>query len=143
MDGQNDNKPHKLEDLKSRLFSKTYRNKLEYKDGFTSPLHKAVPDSWETGSNVATRLADKILTKTSLFKKIFIISVAFFTLSAGYAAFVFFAGSNTVSNENIEIAITGNNFVAGGEELDLIISIANKNAASLDLVDLLVEYPKG
>lgn len=142
MERENDNRPHKLEDLKSKLFSKNFRNKMEYKDGFSHPPHGAVPDAW-TSEGVAARLADKILTQTSLFKKIFIISVSFFALSLGYAAYVFFAGSNTVSNDNIEIAITGNSFVAGGEELDLVISIANKNTTSLDLVDLLVEYPKG
>ena len=142
MERENDNRPHKLEDLKRRLFSKNYQNKVEYKDGFSASSHGKVSDSWEAGETVA-RLADKILTKTALFKKIFVISLAFFALSAGYAAYVFFAGSNTVSNENIDISITGNNFVAGGEELDLVIGIANKNTTSLDLVDLLIEYPKG
>ncbi|MDP9249735.1 MAG: hypothetical protein M3M85_04490 [bacterium] len=141
MERENDNKPHKLEDLKRRLFSKTYRNKVEYKDGFSPVSHGKVADSWQNNETVV-RLTDKILTKTSLFKKVFVISVAFFILSMGYAAYVFFAGSNTVSNDNIEISITGNNFVAGGEELDLVISVANKNTTSLDLVDLLVEYPK-
>ena len=129
METGKDNRPHKLEDLKRRLFSKNYRNKMEYKDGFSPVSHRKVADSWENSETVS-RLTDKILKKTSLFKKFFVISIAFFILSVGYAAYVFFAGSNTVSNDNIEISITGNNFVAGGEELDLVIGIANRNAAS-------------
>jgi hypothetical protein len=57
--------------------------------------------------------------------------------------FVFFAGGNTVSNDNIDISIIGNNFTTGGEELPLIIGITNRNSLPLDLVDLVIEYPKG
>jgi hypothetical protein len=55
---------------------------------------------------------------------------------------MFFAGGNTVSNNNIDIAILGNTFTAGGEELPLQIEITNKNNSALELADLLIEYPK-
>lgn len=134
--------PHKLEDLKSKLFSKNYKSGVEHHDGFSPMARKEVPDSWDEDENVAG-LRNKIIAKTSMFKRIFIVSVVFFIFSLSYAAYVFFAGSNTVSNDNIDIAVTGNNFTAGGEALDLIISITNRNNTSLDLADLVVEYPKG
>src|SRR6185295_14111325 len=43
----------------------------------------------------------------------------------------------------IDISIVGNSFTAGGEELPLVIGITNKNSSSLDLVDLIIDYPKG
>jgi hypothetical protein len=55
---------------------------------------------------------------------------------------MFFAGGNTVSNDNIDITVLGNTFTAGGEELPLQIEVTNKNTAALELADLLVEYPK-
>ena len=55
---------------------------------------------------------------------------------------MFFSGGNTVSNDNIDISIIGNTFTAGGEDLPLVIEITNRNNSSLDLVDLVVEYPK-
>ncbi len=142
METEDTNKPHKLEDLKNKLFSRNYKAHMEHRDGFSPVPHDAVPDSWETEAG-RRNFKNQVLMQTSLFKKVFMLAVAFFILSLGYAAYVMLAGSNTVSNANIEIAVTGNNFTAGGEELELIISITNRNAASLDLVDLVVEYPKG
>lgn len=137
------NKLNRLEELKSKLFSKSYQTKVEHRDGFSSFRKKEVLDSWSSRENPESNFEDKFFMKTSLFKKLFIFSIAFFILTLGYAAYVFFAGSNTVSNDNIEISILGNNFTQGGEPLDLIIGITNRNNSSLDLVDLVVEYPKG
>jgi len=39
----------------------------------------------------------------------------------------FFAGGNTVSNDNIDISILGNNFNSWWESLPLIVEITNKN----------------
>ncbi|MFA6257058.1 MAG: hypothetical protein WCT29_03260 [Candidatus Paceibacterota bacterium] len=142
MEPGDENKLHKLEDLKSKLFSKSYHPKPGRHDEFSSASHREIDTSWQ-GRNDEANWEDKLLVKTSMFKKIFIVSVAFFALSVGYAAYVILAGSNTVSNDNIEITVTGNNFIAGGEDLDLVIGIENRNSTSLDLVDLVVEYPKG
>ena len=48
-----------------------------------------------------------------------------------------------VSSKNIEIGILGNAFVAGGEELSLQIEVTNRNNASIEFSDLLIEYPRG
>lgn len=136
-----ENKLHKLEDLQTKLSSKSFKPKMDYRDGFTPRPEKVVPATWADEGEPLP--AEKFLAKTSMFKKIFTISAIFFILSVGYAAFVMLAGSNTVSNENIDINIVGNNFTAGGEELELVVSIVNRNAAALELVDLIVEYPKG
>lgn len=136
------NKLNRLEELKSKLFSKNYETRIEHRDGFSHTNKKEVLDSWSTDEE-AEMGKNKFFMKTSMFKKLFIFSVVFFSLAILYAGYVFFAGSNTVSNDNIEISIQGNNFTAGGEELDLIVSITNKNSSALDLVDLVVEYPKG
>ena len=137
------NKPNRLEDLKSKLFSKSYQNKIEHRDVFSSLLKNEISDSWQTKEKVESSIKGKFFMKTSKFKKFFIFSIIFFVLTLGYAAYVFFAGGNTVSNNNIDISILGNNFTAGGEELSLIIGVVNRNNVALDLVDLVLEYPKG
>jgi len=138
-----ENKLNKLEELKSKLFSKNYQTKIEHRDVFSRPREKEILDSWGNEEKTETNIAEKFFMKTSRFKKFFIFSIVFFLLTLGYATYVFFVGSNTVSNDNIDISILGNNFTAGGEELPLIVGITNKNSSSLDLVDLIVEYPKG
>lgn len=137
------NKLNRLEELKSKLFNKNYQTKIEYRDSFSDLRHKEVLDSWKNPEKTDSNIEEKFFMKTSRFKKFFIFSIVFFVLTLGYAAYVFFAGGNTVSNNNIDISILGNNFTAGGEELPLIVGITNRNNTALDLVDLVVEYPKG
>lgn len=145
MPSNDPNKLNRLEELKNKLFSKNYQTKIEHRDSF-SRLHKdEVVDSWKSGEKDegGASQEDKFFMKTSLFKKFFIFSIGFFILTLGYGAYVFFAGGNNVSNNNIDISILGNNFIAGGEELSLIVGITNRNNSALDLVDLVMEYPKG
>ncbi|MEK7060025.1 MAG: hypothetical protein AAB970_00175, partial [Patescibacteria group bacterium] len=85
---------------------------------------------------------EKFFMKTSMFKKFFIFSIVFFVLAIGYASYMFFSKSNAVFNDNIDISVLSNAFTAGGEDYPLLLEIANKNNSPLDLVDLVVEYPK-
>jgi len=138
-------KLNRIERLKSKLFSKSYQTKIGHRDRFSHSKMEDISDVW-TSKNKSrldyAELSKKILMKTSVFKKFFVFSLAFFILTVVYASYIFFAGGNTVSNNNIDISVLGNNFTAGGEELPLIVGIANRNNSALDLVDLIVEYPK-
>jgi hypothetical protein len=139
------NKLNRVEELKSKLFSKDYQTMIEHRDSFTHLDRTDIPDVWMNGKKVdadSFNSSDKFFMKTSLFQKFFKISLAFFILTILYASYVFLAGGNTVSNDNIDISILGNNFVAGGEELSLVVGITNRNSSALDLVDLVMEYPK-
>lgn len=140
------NKLNRIEELKTKLFSKNYETRIEHRDMFMHPSRIDVPDSWgEVKKPVddSSSYEEKFFMKTSRFKKFFIFSIIFFVLTLGYASYMFFFAGNTVSNNNIDISIIGNTFVAGGDELSLVIGITNRNNAALDLVDLVVEYPKG
>jgi len=137
------NKLNRLEELKSKLFSKNYETKIEHRDDFSHLQRVEVMDSWKIKEKPEPGFLEKFFMKTSKFKKFFIFSLGFFVLTILYASYVFFIGGNSVSNNNIDISILGNNFSAGGEELPLIVGITNKNNSPLDLVDLVVEYPKG
>lgn len=138
-------KLNRIEELKTKLFSKDYQTKIEHRDSLTHFDKKDVPDEWGDGvknSSDSYSFQDKFFMKTSVFKKFFIFSIAFFILALSYASYVFLVGGNTVSNNNIDISVLGNNFTAGGEELSLIVGVTNRNSSSLDLVDLVAEYPK-
>lgn len=138
-------KLNRIEELKSKLFSKNYQTKIEHRDRFTSFKRNDIPDVWDNGQKSALdsfSYQERFFMKTSIFKNFFLASLAFFVLTLAYASYVFFAGTHTVSNDNIDISILGNNFTAGGEDLSLVVGITNKNSSSLDLVDLIIEYPK-
>src|SRR3989344_7614305 len=133
-------KLNSVEKIKNKLFSRSDKTEIEHRDIFTHRDQRDVPTSWKReniGQNV-----EKFFMKTSLFKKFFLFSLVFFGVALLYAAYSFLGGGNTVSNNNIDISVIGNTFTAGGEELPLIIEITNKNNSSLELVDLIVEYPK-
>ena len=135
-------KLNRIEELKNKLFSKNYQTKMEHRDNFTHSSKNNVPDSWKVDVKEKFKPKGNLFAQTALFKNFFIFSVAFFVLTLIYTSYVFFIRGNTVSKENIEISILGNTFTAGGEEFSLVIGITNKNSSSLDLVDLVVEYPK-
>lgn len=138
------NRLNRLEEMKSRLFSKNFQTKVKHQDNFSYLNKKEVMDSWKkTKETAPSDIGGSFFMRTSVFKKFFIFSIVFFVLTLGYAFYVFFAGGNTVSNDNIDISIIGNNFSAGGEELPLIVGITNRNNSPLDLADLIMEYPKG
>ena len=139
-------KLNKIDNLKNKLFSKVYDVKIEHRDNFRYQPKKDIPDSWEKEENkesINPNLKERFFMKTSIFKKFFIFSIGFFVLALGYGGYMFFAGGNTVSNNNIDIAVLGNAFTAGGEELPLQIEITNRNKSALELANLLIEYPKG
>ena len=125
------------------MFSKGYHTKIEHRDNFSHPYTKEVMDSWGTKAQTIVGSSKNFFMKTSLFKNFFVFSMIFLVLALGYGSYIFFVGGNTVSNNNIDISILGNSFTAGGEELPLQIGITNKNTLALELVDLVIEYPKG
>jgi hypothetical protein len=133
-------KLNRIEDMKNRLFGKSYKTEIEHRNIIRHGEYKNIPDSWRKEEE--SDFMRGFSTPTPLFKKFFIFSVVFFILALAYASYNFFAGGNTVSNENIEISVLGNTFTAGGEELSLQIDVANKNNSPLELVDLVMEYPK-
>ncbi|OGI63419.1 hypothetical protein A2914_00150 [Candidatus Nomurabacteria bacterium RIFCSPLOWO2_01_FULL_41_21] len=135
-------KLNKLEELKNKLFSKNYQTKIEYRDSFSHTKRKEVPETWGNEKKEPVGVK-KFFLKTSIFKKFFLFSVGFFVLALAYVAYMFLWGGNVVSNDNISISVFGNTFTNGGEELSLQIEIINKNNTALDLVDLVVEYPRG
>ena len=75
--------------------------------------------------------------------RFFIFSVIFFLIALGVATFIIIRGTNEISPDNIDLAVSGPVSIAGGESLDLQIDIANRNNTTLQSVDLLVEFPEG
>ena len=136
-------KLNRIEELKTKLGSKSYESKIKPRDNFTHLNKKVVLDSWVKKEESDMTFTEKYFQKTSSFKKFFIFSTVFFVLALSFSAYSIFLKGNTISNDNIEISVLGNAFTGGGEELPLQIEVVNKNSSSLQLADLLVEYPRG
>lgn len=133
---------NKIEDIKRRLYEPTDNVTHRTKEGILHPVNHKVEQEWKHNEvSEDENIMNK--PKTSIFKKFFILAIIFFIVAMGVAAYKFYKGGNSVSNENIDIAVIGNAFTKGGEELPLQIEITNRNKASLELANLQVSYPNG
>ncbi len=132
-------RPSKIEDIKRRLYDRSDSVTHRHREGILHEIPHQVEDTWHTEGTFLS------LSKphTSFFKKFFIGAIIFFVCALSYAGYKFYSGTGSVSSDNIEINVLGNAFTEGGNELPLQIEIVNNNNASLELADLIVEYPRG
>ncbi|NCU28791.1 MAG: hypothetical protein EOM85_03935, partial [Candidatus Moranbacteria bacterium] len=132
----------KIEDLKRKLYDPKYDESSSYRRGALREQRYDVKDEWDKPKEVDMPKKNK-KTKTSFFKKFFILSIIFFLGAAGYTTYKFFLDESTVSSNKIDLEIMGNSFTKGGEDLSLQVEITNRNNASLQSAGLIIEYPKG
>lgn len=142
---ENSNDKNSIEDIKKRLYSRNLKNDINIKKGSLHDSLSGVNDDWgreDNGSKI-TEIMRKKGIKTPTFSKLLTFATLFFVASVVFAGYMFFAGSNMVSPDNINIKIAGPAFIEGGEELALKVTVENKNSTSLELADMIIEYPKG
>ncbi len=138
----------RIDDIRKRLYIKG--DKTVDREHFGT-LHEdgaTAPKDWADISKKEIKTPAPIIpkqpkTKKTPLKKFFLVSVVIFLVAMAYVGYIFLGGSNSVSNDNIAIAISGNTFTNGGEDLPLSVEIKNNNSVALELADLIVEYPKG
>lgn len=133
-----------LSRMQDKLYSRTSVGSMRPRQGLSrEPLVKGEP--WTSYPEVPLMrepMAPKTKTSFSL-KTLFIGSVLFFIVALGVAAYTFIYGGNTVSSSNINLTVLGPSLIDGGKEASFQITIENKNATELTLVDLVVDYPEG
>lgn len=138
----------RIEALNRKLFSKNERLVPKKKPGILHPKLFSASRNWEAIKSRMPQRPPMIAKITdsrssSLFRKLFYYSLGFLALALAFAFFVFQRGANSVSSDNIDISVLGNTFTAGGEDLQLQLSVTNKNAVDLEYGDLVISYPKG
>lgn len=131
----------RIEQLKRKLYSRggftprTERFKI-------SSEQQNVQDNWGDTSGLHLENTNTGSTHPFL-KKLFLGAVLFFLGAVGIALYMFFGGANQVSSANVDILLVGPATVASGEQIDLGVSLVNKNSTQLQDVVLTVEYPEG
>ncbi|MFA7191962.1 MAG: hypothetical protein WC089_01530 [Candidatus Paceibacterota bacterium] len=129
----------KIEDVKRRLYDRSSTLSSHDRQGVLHPVHHEANTNW----NKEKELEMTKTKPTTFFKKFFIATLIFFVFAIGFAAYMFFRGASSVSNDNIDITVLGNAFTEGGSELPLQVEIVNRNKADLELANLVIEYPRG
>lgn len=78
-----------------------------------------------------------------IFEKIFLVSMAFAIIAAGFAGYRFFLGGPSVSEKNISIVIGGPSIISSGGSVSLDLRVENRNARPIEKSVLKIEYPNG
>jgi hypothetical protein len=151
-----------VEKLKNRLYAREGIEKIQKEDRTAlTPSETDVPKSWgapepaleeapavpppsvTTAPTVTSPEPIRSRAHMSFAFKFLGFSIAFFTVAAVFAGFVFFGGVNTTSPRNIDIELIVPSLVDGGAEMQLEIIVRNRNTTPLLLSDLVIDYPEG
>jgi hypothetical protein len=131
-----------LERLKKGLYSR--------KDVFAdAPRHRvhleenSVPHTWQTPEAPAPEEVHALKKSRKIYSYFFLGALVFFLGAAAIGGYTLFGGKNFISAANVDIVVAGPNTIGGGEVLALDVTIENRNATDIQLVDLIVEYPEG
>lgn len=148
-----DEKKEKLNRLEKKLYSRNAPNIIDEGRTKLNPadeenMEEEVKENWQdtkTSSfdELAAKVANMTHKKHNFVKNIFVLSVIFFVVAAGVAAFVFLGGINSISTRNVDIKVAGPLSIGSGQEVSLDINIINNNNVDLNSASLLVEYPTG
>ncbi len=135
----------KVDKLDESLYSRSgYRSSSNARSRINPSEDLGVSQDWQ-GPEL-----EEILSKeredgagAGFMKKFFVFALLFFVASIFVAGFVFFGGSNFISSKNVDITVVGPTNTPAGESLELEVSIANDNNASLEFANFSVQYPSG
>jgi hypothetical protein len=104
----------------------------------------AVPPKAPTEMLQPRAEAKPFVVKRKTYRSIIILAtLAIFLLVLGVTGLYMFLGNNQISNENINVTISGPITVGGGETLPLEITLENKNTVSIEGAVLIVNLPPG
>jgi len=135
---------NRIESLKKNLYRRNFRVVERGIGAELSPEDASLSSDWaNTKEEERSSEDNETRMSRSIFKKLFIVSFAFFVIATIVASFLFFGGGNVVSSDNIDIEILGPVSIEGGEELSLQVVITNNNSIPLQFSDLVIEYPPG
>lgn len=134
--------PGRIDELKEKLYSREMEGVRGVREHPLNTSSQSAVPPWQKpeldGGN-----SEVSPMRLPWLKYFFVGAFGFFFVAALYTAYIFFGGGNVVSSENIDLDITGPVSINSGEKITLLLDIRNRNRTPLDVVDLLVEYPKG
>jgi len=139
------NKLDRINRLKKGLYSRS-TSFLKRK----SKLHAKKYDvNTDWGEETLSELTNQTMKKKPFKKekniigRLLIIAIVLFIFALGAVFLTIFGGVNRVSTANVDISAIGPASVESGGKMSLQITIKNNNSTDLELVDLIVTYPKG
>lgn len=100
------------------------------------PKGSGAPPAWHDEPKPMARVR-----RFSPFTLLFFGSLIFFVVAVGFAALLFFSGTNTISTKNVDVQVSGPSQIDAGSTLSLQIVVTNHNPVPIQLADLVVTFP--
>lgn len=151
----------RLEELRQRLYERGNRTEATPAHGL-SDEPRPVPVSWQNPPKPKEPIPQKepevVMPEDTISEsdtlpvmkrkrgyrfKLVLIGLIFFVLSVGLSSIFLIGGGNTISGENITIAVTGPFSIGGGEAIPIQVGITNDNSVPIQSATLIVDYPDG
>jgi len=140
------NNPDRLSSLdkfKRRLERRDSRPS-DFKSTILPPKDFGVNKSWGDDEFTSVDYRPTVAKKANRFLwRLFWGSSLFFLATLAVAVYVLFFSANIVSGNNIDLLVKGPAQIRSGDELNLQITIVNKNKVKLNSADLVLTYPSG
>ena len=135
-------KSHRIDEIEQKLYSPNPN--LDVKDRKPlRPKEYGVQDDWERTETVVEDkeifIPDK---KPNWFLRFFIITFIFFIGALGYAGYVFFFATSSISR-NIDILVNAPLTIGAAEPFRFEVLVQNKDHFPIVFVDVIVEFPDG
>ncbi len=108
----------------------------------TTSLEDMVPDTYEPVLQAAIPTMKKN-KKHGYRIKLALLGVAFFGVAMIVSSLFMLFGSNSISGDNISIAVTVPFTVSGGDILPIQVGLTNQNSVPMEAATLIIEYPAG
>jgi hypothetical protein len=72
-----------------------------------------------------------------------VLALGFFILAGGVAAFLFLAGSRSISSDNVAIDPNGPPTISSGDTVAIVVSVKNNNPATITNTSISIDLPDG
>lgn len=138
-----EDRKNRLESLQKNLYSRVPKLHDVSTGTQLKNEHFEANEEWQRGEDEDQEIKYYPRKVTSFSTKMMIFSIIFFLVALGFGFFIYYNGGNVFSTNNIEINVLGPVSIGGGEKLAFEISVRNNNNASLEDVNLKIEYPEG
>jgi len=112
----------------------------------TEPLHErnySVEGDWEHPKEIQEVYMEPARKRSTFFVVLLSAAIVFFLASLVFAGYMYFRGGNSVSADNVDIAVGAPVQIGGGDVLSLDVTVTNNNPVQLVLADVTVTYPDG
>ncbi|HVW71813.1 MAG TPA: hypothetical protein VHB93_01525 [Candidatus Paceibacterota bacterium] len=140
--------PPENESALERLRARLYKPQSDLGQGVTRstlrPGAAYVPRGWEAPPEQGPIIVER-RQKLPLAVRFLISAGIFFVLAGAIAAYFLYFGGNSVSTNNIRVAVTpdGSSAVASGDTLSLLVTIENHNPVTISNTRMTVDFPAG